>query len=81
MDKRRTLEELMDIKTHMACACCQLNEAIHALEQAQFNLTDNETYELRGKVWDVRDELNAMVETIINEQAKIRQTFNETLGE
>lgn len=81
MNKAMALEDLMDIKTHMACACCQLNEAIHALEQAQFNLTDDETCELRPKVWDIVDELKAMVESIIDEQAAIRQTFKETLTE
>lgn len=77
--REEMLEDLMDEKTRLACACSQLNDAIYALEQAQFNLAMNDdTYEHRRKVWDTRDELKEMVEDIIRIQASTRERFKDT---
>lgn len=70
-------EYIMDEKTKLACACAQLNEAIHALEQATFNLVSERTIDKRGKVWDMRDELKGMVEELIESQRELREEFRK----
>lgn len=70
-------EDIMDEKTRIACACAQLNEAIHALGQATFNLTSERTFEKRCKVWDMRDELKSMVDDLIESQKVLREEFRK----
>lgn len=74
------LESIMDEKTRMACACAQLNEAIHALEQATFNLGVCHTFEKRLRVWDLRDELKDMVDELIEYQKTLREEFRREEG-
>lgn len=73
-------ENIMDMKTRMACACAQLNEAIHALEQATFNLGVYHTIEKRLRVWDIRDELKNMVDELIESQKVLREEFRKEEG-
>jgi len=76
------LESLMDKKTKLACACCQLNDAIYALKQAQFSLAQNDiTHHHRMKVRDIEDDLSVMVENLIDEQRKIREEFKRVAKE
>ena len=69
----------MDEKTKIACACSQLNEAIHALEQSTFSLKYEETIRYRDEVWRMHDDLKKMVDELIKIQARIRREFNEIL--
>lgn len=74
----KKLEEMLDTKARMACACAQLNQAAYALEQAQFNLIYKETSEYRKKIWDLRDEIEEMVNAIVDKQAALRVEFRRT---
>lgn len=80
------LEELMDNKTNLACACALLNTAADTLVQAQFRfaeirVTDERTkkqmLEYRNKVWEMSDGLKSMVDELLKKQKKMRREFKE----
>ena len=80
------LEDLMDNKTNLACACALLNTAADTLIQAQFRfaeirVTDERTrkqmLEYRNKMWEISDGLKSLVEELIKKQKKMRKEFKE----
>lgn len=80
------LEELMDNKTNLACACALLNTAADTLVQAQFRFaeirvaderTKKQMLGYRNKVWEMSDELKSMVDELLKKQKKMRREFKE----